>query len=402
MDEISEIINDKNSNPNPETETLLWVDDVVLISNNIEQMQEMLHLTNEIAKRYRIEFGKDKSKLIKINSNIPTNLRLGDMDIEEVEKYKYLGEIINTKANMKDHIETLESKVEGTYQTILYIAKNENFKDIKMATIWRLIETCIIPIITYGAETRLPTKKEEEKIQSILNNILKRALKIPQSTPNDALITELGIMDINSITTIRQLNNYIRITKMDNNSITKNVLLNSNRWMKQIRKLKEDYQIKNIEQIHNQKIIERYIKNNVHTKLKNDIQTRNEHKTKMSWYLKEKKEWHPGTRAKYLEELTRKQCTTIFEARTRMTKVKGNYKNINEPGPCRACKKEQETQEHILEECESLVNNEEEKIKKTEIFSEDINSLVRTAKRIEERLKQLNLCNNDRNEPTGV
>ena len=38
----------------------------------------------------------------------------------------------------------LEGKVEAAYQTILHIAKD---KGLKMAIIWKLVETCIIPII---------------------------------------------------------------------------------------------------------------------------------------------------------------------------------------------------------------------------------------------------------------
>ena len=61
-------------------------------------------------------------------------------------------------------IPVLEGKVEAAYQTILHIAKDKNFKGLKMAIIWKLVETCIIPIITYGAESRTTTHKESQKI----------------------------------------------------------------------------------------------------------------------------------------------------------------------------------------------------------------------------------------------
>jgi len=48
-----------------------------------------------------------------------------------------------------------------------------------MGTIWKLFETCIIPIIMYGAEARIVTKKEMGKISIIQNNIIKRILQIP-------------------------------------------------------------------------------------------------------------------------------------------------------------------------------------------------------------------------------
>ena len=40
------------------------------------------------------------------------------------------------------------------------MAGNEEFRNIEMATIWILINTCLIPILTYGAEAWVPTKAE--------------------------------------------------------------------------------------------------------------------------------------------------------------------------------------------------------------------------------------------------
>ena len=52
-------------------------------------------------RRYRIVFRKEKSKVMKIGSSVQTELKLGDMEIEETDKYKYLGEIINNKQLIK-------------------------------------------------------------------------------------------------------------------------------------------------------------------------------------------------------------------------------------------------------------------------------------------------------------
>ena len=125
----------------------------------------------------------------------------------------------------------LEGKVEAAYQTILHIAKDKNFKGLKMAIIWKLVETCIIPIITYGAESRTTTHKESQKIQTIMNNIIKRILQVPQSTPNDAITIETGILNIQTTTEIKQLNSHMRINKMDQNREIKQTWNNSKRWI---------------------------------------------------------------------------------------------------------------------------------------------------------------------------
>ena len=98
--------------------------------------------------------------------------------------------------SLEPNITKAKSKAEGALQTILAIAGDPLFKGIQMETIWKLIETCIIPIITYRSETWETTKKENKATNQILDNILKRILKVPNSTPREALYIETGILDI--------------------------------------------------------------------------------------------------------------------------------------------------------------------------------------------------------------
>ena len=54
----------------------------------------------------------------------------------------------------------------------------------------------------------------------------------------------------------------------------------------------------------------------------------------------------------------------IYQNRTRMLNVNGNYHNRNTYPNCRACGNNTETQEHILEECPALMDDKNERIKK--------------------------------------
>lgn len=53
-----------------------------------------------------------------------------------------------------------------------------------------------------------------------------------------------------------------------------------------------------------------------------------------------------------MNKMTRRECAlNIFAIRSRMMKVKGNYKNKYTDLTCRWCKNAPETQEHIMKEC---------------------------------------------------
>ena len=105
------------------------MDDVVLVAETETALQEMLTITHEVADKYHIVFGKEKSKVMIMNKRRTANtLKLGDMELETTDKYKYLGEIINKNKTSKDQLEEARRKAEGALQTILTIAGDPTLK----------------------------------------------------------------------------------------------------------------------------------------------------------------------------------------------------------------------------------------------------------------------------------
>ena len=109
----------------------------------------------------------------------------------------------------------------------------------------------------------------------------------------------------------------------------------------------------------------------------------------MTYFFSNKQEWQPGTRPKYMNELTRKQTSLIFKARSRMLKVKGNYKNGYPDLKCRMCMREEETQTHILEECLTMHPDNAIKVPKHLLFDENTGTLRQIANNLEKILEKL-------------
>ena len=75
-----------------------------------------------------------------------------------------------------------EGKDEDSYQTLLMISGNEEFRQIERQTTWKLVILGVISIIIYGAETWIPTKVGMRETQTISMNIVKRNLKTQTTT----------------------------------------------------------------------------------------------------------------------------------------------------------------------------------------------------------------------------
>ena len=142
---------------------------------------------------------------------------LGQMTLDLTTTYKYLGEMINDKTNLKDQMKKLERKLEAAFQPILAIAGDRHFRNTQIETIWKLITTCLIPIITYRGETRKPTKTEQKKLNQMLDSTIKRILMVPTSTPRKALYIETGLLDIETIDNKNRISMGERLGKKSNN-----------------------------------------------------------------------------------------------------------------------------------------------------------------------------------------
>ena len=101
-------------------------------------------------------------------------------------------------------------------------------------------------------------------------------------------------------------------------------------------------------------------------------------------------DWTPLKRREYMSELSRNQVSKIFQARTRMLNVKDNYRNRYKNSlECRACGQANETQPHILRECQILHAKGESEILTTDIFTENPTSLKATVKKLERLIADL-------------
>ena len=163
---------------------LLLMDDVALITENHKDIQEMLNIIYDVANKYPMEFGRANGKILKIGkTKEKPSLHLGNKELEYVQTCKYLGETMNNKGTMENHIKETIQKPEAAYQTILAIMGNKYYNNIELETAWKLIETCIQPIITYGGESWNINKKEQKSLNRIQENIIRRVPGISVRAP---------------------------------------------------------------------------------------------------------------------------------------------------------------------------------------------------------------------------
>ena len=398
MDEISKELQEKSqgitiAENGIKQGSLLWVDDVFLIALEGE-LQKPLDITNEISNKYHIEYGEPKSNALPIKTGKKqlkeNKYHLGEMSLRNTDKYKYLGYIQNTRNNNEDHIKAVKGRTEAAYQQMMALAGNSSFENVEMEAIWTVLKACITPAITYSGEAWEPSKKNYHSANQIMEGVLKRILKTPtHGTSREALYIETGLMDPEALIIKNRINMEARIRNGDNQTM-KDLLKTETKgsWMEENKKLKERLGIDENQMEGSRGQIKELTKTKIKQDFKMRINTEMEDKSKMNYFMEGKKDWEPMKSAEYTQKLPRSQVSTIFKARTRMIKVRSNYKNGNKEHKCRLCKNHEETQQHVMEECEKI-NEKCQKVTKDMIFNENIKELRKTAILIESRMEIL-------------
>ena len=148
------------------------------------------------------------------------------------------------------------------------------------------------------------TKQEEKRINQIQENIIRRILMVPQSTPTESLYIETGLLDITTIVTKNRLNMEKKLHKHPEKLTSKIMELNTtNGWKDTTNKIKENIK-RNTQEINTGEINSSQLNNFFKKKIENTC----EGKTKTQYLLKNTK-WKAGERPKYMKELTHTACT---------------------------------------------------------------------------------------------
>ena len=189
---------------------------------------------------------------------------------------------------------------------------------------FRYLYKLIITIITYG-EVWDMTQQNFKAANQILDRILKRILKVPMTTPREALYLETGLLDPESIIKKNRISMESRIRNGNNQTMKKIMeLKHKGAWAEQNRELKKETNISDEDIMGTKYQLRKKLKNNINYKFEQALKSTAESKSKMKYYMEGKQKWKIGERAKYISKLTRNQASTIFKTRTRMLKTKSN------------------------------------------------------------------------------
>lgn len=205
---------------------LAFADDIAILSNDIETARVQIELLKEIAEQTGLQISFEKTEVMTNIKEAPPKLWTKYGEINRVDKFKYLGEVIMKNGLDKEALRERIRKLEIAYQTSRTIY---NKKCLSQNTKIHHYETVLKPVVMYAAETLSLNadkglleeleKKERRIIRGIMGSKYKNG--IHQKRSNKEVYGK--IEKITDTIRKRRARFYGHLKRMDGNRLTKKI-----------------------------------------------------------------------------------------------------------------------------------------------------------------------------------
>lgn len=172
---------------------LRFADDIVLIADRLDYAVTMLQKLNSASHAVGLKINFSKTQLM-TNLVLSEGVCIDGMQIEEVTSYKYLGhELRINKDNQTHELARRIGLTWAAFGNLRHIFKT----DIPICLKRKVFNQCVLPVLTYGAETLTLTKRTAQKV-GVTQRAMERSmlgLSLRDHITNTELRRRTGVTD---------------------------------------------------------------------------------------------------------------------------------------------------------------------------------------------------------------
>lgn len=152
---------------------LRFADDIVLLSESTNQLQQMINSLHEESHKVGLEINLDKTNVMTNHIKIPIYLK--NRPLNYVDTYIYLGKQISF--NQHNNEQEVDRRVNITWKKF-WSLKEVLKSDMSIRLKSRVMNTCLLPSLTYACQTWKFTRKVKNKIITSQRSMERSILKI--------------------------------------------------------------------------------------------------------------------------------------------------------------------------------------------------------------------------------
>lgn len=182
-------------------EDLDYADDLALLSHASSHIQQKTDRISEYGEQIGLRVNIKKTKLMKVNVRKEVSITVRAEPVEEVKSFTYLGSVMNREGGSDEDIRSRLGKARHVFAQLHPVWRSTQYR---RETKLRIYQSCVVPVLLYGAECWRMTQKDSSKLAAFHTGSLRKICKIfwPDTISNKNLLTITQQEDIR--TTIRR------------------------------------------------------------------------------------------------------------------------------------------------------------------------------------------------------
>ena len=243
---------------------ILYADDIALLCNNVDELSEILDIFDKTFTRFGLKISDSKTETMAFNvpeeiKAKPSLISLGGVALKNVRVFKYLGHMITNNNDDPSHY--LSFRISSAFQKWNDLKHIFIDSRIFMSTRIKLLEACVRSRLLYSCQSWDLSVSELRKLETIWHNFLRRMVRngfkrknvppeylkakkkaknsnviVPEPDDldwayiftNEKLLKVTKTSDITSFCKIQHLKYLAHVTRLENNSLQKQMLFSTN------------------------------------------------------------------------------------------------------------------------------------------------------------------------------
>lgn len=167
-------------------EDLEFADDICTLSHRLQDSQHQVNHLEETAKRTGLYINTAKTKAMRIQQNQMDPILVNNQQIENVDKFTYLGSVMSTTGGTDEDVQARKMKALQAFSILKPVWKS---RTLRTATKIRIFNSNVKSVLLYGCETWRETENTMKSIQVFVNKCLRNILNIrwPEKITNKKL-----------------------------------------------------------------------------------------------------------------------------------------------------------------------------------------------------------------------
>lgn len=205
---------------------LFYADDICLLATSPADLQRLLDVVSEFARKWRLTYNLSKTKVIPFcvakkeldaMAKRKVEFKLSGGTVELVNDYKYLGVEFQKRRGWKLVQNRLCQSARSSISQVMWMARQSD--GVRPETGRKLYEALVRPILEYGCEFWTTNKKEAESLEKVQRRALRRIAGCRDSTKISMLMNELGVTSLQSRRDIAVLRLFNKLKSYDKGTI---------------------------------------------------------------------------------------------------------------------------------------------------------------------------------------